>query len=83
MDDNCKEYSNKEQTSNHSKNTEDKNCNACSPFSICGTCVGFTLIKNDYQFIDILFNVEKSFSEYKSAYFDEFVSKIWQPPKLG
>jgi hypothetical protein len=62
---------------------DDDCCKDCSPFYVCGTCVGFTI--NSYlapAFI-VYFRTVKHESIYLIIELLQNHSVIWQPPQLG
>lgn len=81
-DDNCDDEA-IENAENHSQEPkEDGDCNACSPFLNCGTCIGFAFTNLQVD-IDEIPSIENQFVPiYKSQFFDDFFDKIWQPPKI-
>jgi len=83
-DDNCDDEIIAENTNNHSQeHNEEGDCNACSPFLNCGTCIGF-VFSNLQVNIDEIPAVEAQFTPiYKPQFSDNFLDKIWQPPKIS
>jgi len=72
-----------EQKINSDHNQDDDCCKDCSPFYVCGTCVGFTL--SSYSQINFSLYLRPVLHE--NAYFPIETTKIptviWQPPKLS
>lgn len=73
-----------ENVDNHSQEpAEEGDCNACSPFLDCGTCIGFVFINLQID-IDKIPAVDDQFVPiYKPQFSDDFFDKIWQPPKIS
>lgn len=82
-DDNCNDEIKTEQTSNHSQDHKDSDCNTCSPFFTCGTCSGFVFTRSGVDFKEVPFIKGKFIAVYKSQFADDFFAKIWQPPKIS
>lgn len=80
---NCNDEIKTEQTSNHSQDHKDGNCNTCSPFLNCGNCSGFILARSIFEFKEVSFISEQCIACYKSQLTDNYFAKIWQPPKIG
>ena len=72
-----------ENVENHSQDhNEEDDCNACSPFLNCGTCIGFVFTNLQIDIDEIPSDEEQFVAIYKSRFFDDFFDKIWQPPKI-
>jgi len=82
-DDKCDDETITENAYSHSQEPIDEgDCNACSPFLDCGTCIGF-VFSNLQIDIDKFFSDEDQFVPvYKPQFPDDFFYKIWQPPKI-
>jgi hypothetical protein len=80
-DDKCNDDIDTEQTNHHSE--ESKDCNSCSPFFTCGACSGFVFSNAGFYFGEVTFVLKEFVSVYNTQFLDEFVTKIWQPPKLN
>lgn len=79
LNDNCDD----EITENHSQEPkEEGDCNACSPFLNCGTCIGFVFTNLQIDIDEILADEDQFVPVYKSQFSDDFFYKIWQPPKI-
>lgn len=79
-DDNCDDKI----TENHSQEPkEDGDCNACSPFLNCGTCVGFVFTNLRIDIDEILADEDQFVPVYKPRFPDDFFYNIWQPPKIS
>lgn len=83
-DDNCIDETKTEQTDKHSKD-EHQGCGTCSPFLTCGTCVGFTFTNASLTFepSKIFFKSALLIPSYENHFANDFISKIWQPPKIS
>lgn len=79
-DDNCDD----EITENHSQEPEEEgDCNACSPFLNCGTCIGFVFTNLQIDIDEIPSDEDQFVPVYKPRFPDDFFNKIWQPPKIS
>lgn len=83
-DDNCIDETKTEQTDKHSQD-EHQGCGTCSPFFTCGTCVGFTFTNTSLTFepSKIFFKSALLIPSYENHFANDFISKIWQPPKIS
>jgi len=83
-DDGCIDETITENAYNHSQEpAEEGDCNPCSPFLNCGTCIGFVFTNLQIDVAEIP-TVENHFVPiYKPQFFDDFFDKIWQPPKIS
>lgn len=78
-DDNCDD----EIIENHSQEPkEEGDCNACSPFLNCGTCIGFVFTNLQIDIDEIPAVINQFVPFYKQQFSDDFFYKIWQPPKI-
>lgn len=82
VDDNCNDEIKTEQTNNHSQDHTDADCDTCSPFFTCGTCLGFDFTNLEYISKVAVFTNDKFVTAYKSQFVSEFFAKIWQPPQM-
>jgi hypothetical protein len=84
-DDNCNDEIISEKVNNHSQedHKEEGDCNACSPFLDCGTCIGFVFTNLQIDIDEIPSDEGKFIADYKSQFSDDFFGKIWQPPKVS
>lgn len=83
--DNCNDEIKTAYAYNHSQDHKDSDCNTCSPFFTCGTCAG-SVITGTRLGVDINkvpFIKEKFIIVYKSQIVNNFIAKIWQPPKIS
>lgn len=79
--DNCNDETQQTQTAD--KHEHNDSCQNCSPFTLCGNCVGFTFIANSLQ-VDLAQQfTEQTFSGYIQSYLPQYISSFWQPPRLG
>lgn len=82
-DDNCNDEIITENADNHSQGPkEEGDCNACSPFLNCGTCIGFVFTNLQIEIYKIPSVDDQFVPIYKSQFSDDFFYKIWQPPKI-
>lgn len=82
-DDNCNDDIITENSDNHSQDHKEGDCNACSPFLTCGTCIGFVFTILEIDIYEISFIEDKFVTIYKSQFSNDFFNKIWQPPKIS
>ncbi len=80
-DDACDE----EVEATHADNQEQKHgtdkFNSCSQFLSCGNCSGFVVQDVDPYDTFLMRQISIPFSKLSST--DDFIPKIWQPPKLS
>ena len=77
-----KDVSKKELSRNAS--SKEKECQGCSPFFTCGSCVGFILAKPFTSSLKpIAETPAKIYGAYQQPYVQQVSLSIWQPPKLG
>jgi hypothetical protein len=61
-----------------------KECQSCSPFYSCGSCVGFIVTKTvSYPSFILPQKPVKHNNTYGQLYIDHVALSIWQPPRLG
>jgi len=53
----------------------------CSPFFACGNCAGFSIDQQEFQTTTVNIIGKKSYPEIYSAFFSNYTSSVWQPPK--
>lgn len=82
-DDNCNDEIETAYANNIQQNHEEGDCNSCSPFLTCGTCSGFVMTSLEIFIGEIFFIEEKSTVDYKPKFLEDFIGKIWQPPKIS
>jgi hypothetical protein len=66
------------------KSPKEKECQGCSPFFTCGTCVGFVIAKP--LMLDLKLVAEtpvKIYARYRQPHVQQVSPSIWQPPQLG
>jgi len=78
--DNCEDDQKTEQTS---KQGENRDCNNCSPFSICSSCHGFTFNTVTAPIEPVAFHTSLTYSDYNVTSKSEYYSSLFQPPRLG
>ena len=66
----------------HQDRNDQNDCNGCSPFITCGTCIGFTFSKTDYNLQSIT-PVHSKFIPYQQGFYENYFVEIWQPPKIS
>lgn len=82
-DDHCDDEIIAENTDTHSQEPkEEGDCNACSPFLNCGTCIGFVFTNLQYDIAEFPLVEDQFITGYKPPFSDDFIDKIWQPPKI-
>ncbi|MFN2439754.1 MAG: DUF6660 family protein [Chitinophagaceae bacterium] len=78
--DNCEEEEDREQTSN---SNHKKDCNNCSPFSICSYASGFILNGVNITLEPVVFHNSPTYSEYYFSSKSEYYPNLFQPPRVG
>jgi len=73
----------KDQKENKSAEKEDGCCKDCSPFYVCGTCVGFTISSYSLLAFTAYLKPIQHGSIFLTAEIIQTTSTIWQPPKLS
>ncbi|WP_367868348.1 DUF6660 family protein [Pedobacter sp. WC2423] len=58
-------------------------CKDCSPFYVCGTCVGFTISNSLAPTFVIYLRAVKHDSIYLTVELPQIHAVIWQPPQLS
>ena len=79
--DNCNDETQQSQTAD--KHEHNDGCKNCSPFTLCGNCVGFTFIATSFQVDTPQQLTQQTFSGYIQSYLPQYISSFWQPPRLG
>jgi hypothetical protein len=78
---NCNDEIGQTQSGTTHKHNDD--CKNCSPFALCGNCLGFAISTTIFQ-VDIPQQLTRQFFPgYKQSYLPQYISSFWQPPKLG
>ena len=77
--DNCEE----DPTEKTSGSDNEKNCNNCSPFSICNAASGFTLSSENITLIPLMLYNSPTYSEYYFSSKSEYYPSLFQPPRVG
>jgi len=63
---------------------KENDCQGCSPFFTCGSCVGFVAVEQVNVNIDFLVESELAGNtSYHRPDFEEIIFAVWQPPRLG
>lgn len=78
--DNCEDDQKTEQTS---KQEDDKDCNNCSPFSICSSCHGFTINTVTASIEPVVFHTSPNYSDYNVSSKSEYYPSLFQPPRVA
>ncbi|RYE27036.1 MAG: TonB-dependent receptor [Sphingobacteriaceae bacterium] len=64
--------------------SKEKECQGCSPFFSCGSCVGFIIAKPiTHTLAFVAENTVRSYAPYEQPNLKEISLAIWQPPQLG
>ncbi|WP_394340871.1 hypothetical protein [Pedobacter nutrimenti] len=66
----------------HSEKAEDC-CKCCSPFYVCGTCIGFTINSFSLLSFALILKPVQHDSIYLPVELSQIPQVIWQPPKLS
>jgi len=67
----------------HCAENEDSCCKDCSPFYVCGTCIGFTFTGFSAFTFAVPFKAVQHNMFYLSVELPLISTPIWQPPKLS
>jgi len=78
--DNCNEPT--EQSNSNNTHKHDDDCKNCSPFALCGNCVGFTITTKYNQLDTPKLLTDTDFPQYTQLYFPQYISSFWKPPKI-
>lgn len=76
--DSCEDEGQIEQTS---KSDHDKDCSACSPFSVCATCHGFTLSQVVSSEAPVIVYSKLQYRSYHFSPKSEYYPSLFQPPR--
>jgi Na+/H+ antiporter NhaD/arsenite permease-like protein len=69
---------------NSKSSPKEKECQGCSPFFACGTCVGFVITKPFMLDLKLVAETPvKIYADYQQPYVHQVSLSIWQPPQLG
>lgn len=80
----CQEQSSVKKEQARKTSSKEKECQGCSPFFSCGSCVGFIVAKPvTHTLAFVAENEVRSYAPYEQAGFKEISLAIWQPPQLG
>ncbi|QJD97669.1 hypothetical protein HH214_18200 [Mucilaginibacter robiniae] len=67
-----------------SRNGKEKECQDCSPFFTCGSCVGFIVAKpGSYTIALVAEKLVPTYTPYRQPDLKEITLAIWQPPQLS
>ncbi|RYE14445.1 MAG: hypothetical protein EOP45_19620 [Sphingobacteriaceae bacterium] len=62
--------------------SEEKECQGCSPFFSCGSCVGFIVAKPVMHTLTFVAEkVVRTYASYQQPNLKEISLAIWQPPQ--
>ncbi len=66
------------------KHSTKKECQGCSPFFSCNSCVGFIVIKTLFHVVVLTTEMEnKDYAPYHYPGLANIVLAIWQPPQIS
>lgn len=82
MEDKCLETE-QQTTSSQEQNDDDCGMACCSPFSKCNTCTGFVITSFYALTTNSAQQPEKKLSVITTSAVSDFLSSIWQPPKIN
>lgn len=83
LEDTCSDEIYTEETGPCSQDQEDCDNSPCSPFFTCGACAGFVFSTAQLNLKELTTVKIKWVNGYHPQFIDDFVAKIWQPPKVG
>ncbi|HTI93711.1 MAG TPA: DUF6660 family protein [Puia sp.] len=62
---------------------DEDGCKNCSPFTLCGHCVGFTVTARFAKVERVVFGHRVDWRETTPSYFFSYSASCWQPPRVG
>ena len=62
---------------------DEDGCKNCSPFTLCGHCVGFTATARFAKVELVVLRRRVAWREMKSMYCFSYSASSWQPPRVG
>ena len=62
---------------------DEDGCKNCSPFTLCGHCVGFTVTARFAKVERVVFERRVDWREMTPSYFFSYSASCWQPPRVG
>jgi hypothetical protein len=78
--DNCGQ---EEHTGQASHTDHTKDCNGCSPFSICSAAHGFTISSNMPSVKPLQWHSSPAYGELYLSFTSAYYSSYFQPPRFG
>jgi hypothetical protein len=79
--DNCNDDA--QQTETAGKQEHEDGAKNCSPFNLCGSCVGFIVAANSFTINTPQKLLHTVFAGFIQSYHSQYISSYWQPPRLG
>lgn len=68
----------------HKDRQDDQNgCKNCSPFTLCGHCVGFTVTARFGKVERVVLERRVDWRETTPSYCFSYSASCWQPPRVG
>ncbi len=83
LEDACADEIKPAQAGHCSQDQDEDDCNSCSPFFTCGACSGFVFSTAGLVLKELTLSKANLVNVYKTQFIDDFVARIWQPPKVG
>ena len=62
---------------------DEDGCKNCSPFTLCGHCVGFVVTARFAKVERVALGRRVSWREMGPSYFFSYSASCWQPPRMG
>jgi hypothetical protein len=78
----CAEKTCGEEKKDANSSDHENSCSSCSPFFVCGTCVGFVFNSQSFNLQRIYASAGLSYSRYNVRINSEYFNQQWQPPKI-
>jgi hypothetical protein len=68
---------------NKNSSGDEDGCKNCSPFTLCGHCVGFTVTARIAKVERVELSRRLDRREATQSYFFSYSASCWQPPRIG
>jgi hypothetical protein len=62
---------------------DEDGCKNCSPFTLCGHCVGFAITARFAKVERVVLSRRVDRPEMRPSYFFSYSATCWQPPRVG
>jgi hypothetical protein len=65
------------------RESDQNGCKNCSPFTLCGHCVGFTVTARFAKVERVILDRRVDWREPTPSYYFSYSASCWQPPRVG